>query len=218
MFDPAESDRPAYGERVTGPGSVGPDGSVGPSGSFAPGSSIGPDGSITPPASSTVPVWPQPGPAGSLPPGAVPPEHVVRGLLLSLLVIPVGATLWVLLWNLGFIASIVAFAIAWGATWLYRRGSGGRITRASFWALLGVVVVAVAVCFLATLASDLVPEIGLPVLTALTTADFWAVYWDNVFNNPQLWASYAPDLLMSVLFAGIGCFGTFRALAREARS
>ena len=51
-------------------------------------------------------------------------ENVGRGVLFSLLAIPVGVAAAVLIWQLGFIASITSFAIAAGAAWLYTRGAG----------------------------------------------------------------------------------------------
>lgn len=49
---------------------------------------------------------------------------VTRGLLFSLVVIPLGIIAWLILWNFGFIASVVAWGIAFLASWLYRRGAG----------------------------------------------------------------------------------------------
>ncbi|MEO7016604.1 MAG: hypothetical protein ABI130_05820 [Leifsonia sp.] len=47
---------------------------------------------------------------------------MIRGIALSLLVMPVGVVLWVLIWNVGFIASIVSYGVAFAEVWLYRSG------------------------------------------------------------------------------------------------
>ena len=43
---------------------------------------------------------------------AQPPENVLRGFLLALLALPAGVIVFTLIWNLGFIASIVGFGVA----------------------------------------------------------------------------------------------------------
>ncbi len=50
-------------------------------------------------------------------------ESTVRGTVFALAVIPVGVGLWLVLWNLGWMASIVAFVTAAGAARLYLAGS-----------------------------------------------------------------------------------------------
>jgi hypothetical protein len=146
-----------------------------------------------------------------------PTESVVRGLMLALLVIPVGATAWVLLWNFGFVASIVSFGIAWGAVRLYRVGSGGAVTRGAFWGIIVIIVVALAVSMLAAIANDLISATGLGMTAALTSDGFWTLYWHNIFGNGRMWAAYLPSILMMILFGALGCFNTIRRLARESR-
>ena len=161
------------------------------------------------------------GPAGqTLPTAPVPTqsEQVIRGILLALVVIPVGVVVWVLLWRIGFIASIVSFGVAWGALKLYRIGSGTKVSRGAFWALIGIIVVTIALSFLAAIASDLITVTGLTFGQAMTSDRFWSAYWNNVFDNPKLWATYAPQLLFAVAFAALGCYRTVIRMAREARS
>jgi len=43
---------------------------------------------------------------------SLPSENVPRGTLLTLLIIPAGILAWVLLWQFGLVASIVAFGVA----------------------------------------------------------------------------------------------------------
>ena len=60
---------------------------------------------------------------------SLPSENVQRGVIFALIVLPLGIVAWDILWSVGFVASIVAFGVAWAAVRLYRIGSGGRITR-----------------------------------------------------------------------------------------
>lgn len=167
---------------------------------------------------SDLPAMVAPSGATAISPLVAPPtEGVLRGLVLALLVIPVGATAWVLLWNFGFVASIVSFGIAWGAVRLYRIGSGGAVSRGAFWGIVGIIVVALAVSMLAAIASDLISATGLGMTAALTSDDFWSLYWHNVFGNGRMWAAYLPSILMMIVFGALGCFNTIRRLARESR-
>jgi hypothetical protein len=72
------------------------------------------------------------------------PENVLGGALLALLAIPVGVIALTLLWSIGFIASIVGFLVAFSAFWLYRRGSGGTISRVGAWTITAIVVFTLA--------------------------------------------------------------------------
>lgn len=145
-------------------------------------------------------------------------ERVVRGILLSLLVVPVGVVAWVALWNAGFVASIVSFGVAFAATWLYRVGSrGARVTRGAFWALVGIIAATVVISFIAGMFTDLVGEAGQTFGEAIVSPALWSTFWNNVFTNPVLWQAYGPQFLVALLFAALGCFSTIRRLAREAR-
>ncbi len=172
-------------------------------------------------SSPSAPSAPSPdsGHGALLAPAATLSERTIRGILLSLVVIPVGVVAWVLLWNAGFIASIVSFGVAFAAVWLYRVGSSrARVTRLAFWSLIGVIAVTVFLSFLAGIFADVVTATGVTWNEALTNPAFWATYWDNIFNNPTMWNAYAPQLLLALAFAALGCFGTIRRLARESKA
>jgi len=133
-------------------------------------------------------------------------ENVVRGGMLALIVIPVGVVVWVLIWSIGVVASIVAYGIAFAAVWLYRRGSGGIVTRAGAWTVTAVVVVTLLLGF----------WLGLAVNYAggLKHLDY--------FNNPQFWTLFQTNFgalvqqnLVGLLLAiAIGAAGTIRVLGR----
>jgi hypothetical protein len=83
-------------------------------------------------------------PAPSTSPSSLPSENFQRGVIFALIVLPLGILAWDVLWSVGFVASIVAFGVAWGAVRLYRIGSGGRITRNGAIAVTAITVVTLA--------------------------------------------------------------------------
>lgn len=166
-------------------------------------------------ASAVIPPTQSPAPAPAAP--SLPEERPLRGLLFTLPVIPVGFVAWVLLWQLGFIASIVAFGVAMATVFLYRKGSGGRVGRAGLGVIAGITLLTLALSFLGGIAYDLAQFMSLPFPGALLDGEFWDTFWLNVFGNGDLWAQYVPDLLFAILFAALGTFSVFRRLAREAR-
>ena len=145
------------------------------------------------------------------------PGSVGRGVLLAFLVVPVGIAAWVALWNAGFVASIVAFGIAWGALFLYRLGSRARVTVGAFWALIGITVLTLGLVFLAGIAFDAFAAFDLDPLSSIVSPDFWAGFF-RLLSQPKVWESYAPSLGLAILFGTLGCFGTFRRMRAEPRA
>jgi hypothetical protein len=145
-----------------------------------------------------------------------PNEVNRKGLLLALLAIPIGIVLWVILWNFGFIASIVSFAIAWLAVYFYKLGSKQNVSRKAAPYLLAIVLVGVALAFLSGIALDAlrayIQDTDLSDLDALFMADYWAFFFENLFTNGELWSIYAVDLVISVAFGILGCFGIIKSL------
>lgn len=142
-------------------------------------------------------------------------ENVVRGVLLSLLAVVAGIVAWVALWQFGFIASIVAFLIAWLAVKLYTYGAGG-ISRRTAPIVLVVILVGIILAFLAGIVSDAlqvyIEGSSLSRLGTLFSGDFWAFYFDNIFNNSELWNQYLPDILVSLVFGVLGAFSIVKSL------
>ncbi|HEY7720204.1 MAG TPA: hypothetical protein VIB11_00075 [Pedococcus sp.] len=147
----------------------------------------------------------------------VPPtEAVGRGVLLALLAVPVGVAATVLVWQLGFIASITSFAIAAGASYLYVRGAG-TAPRAGLVPLILVILTGVVLSFLAVVAADAVAyyntpegaELGWPSATSFVLAHLF---------DPSVLGSYGSELAMFGVFAVLGTFGTLRRLLAGRRS
>ena len=145
-------------------------------------------------------------------------ERVGRGIALALLIIPAGVIVWTVLWNIGFIASIVTWGVAIGAVWLYRVGSKARVTRGAFWGIIAIVAVTIVLSLLAGIFADLVAVLKIPLGDALTDGRVWSLFWDNLFTNGDMWQSYLPSVLLALLFAVLGCFTTLRRASRESRA
>lgn len=155
---------------------------------------------------------PAPAPA---PAPAQPAELVSRGFLFSLLAIPAGIAVSLVLWQWGFISAIAAFGVVWAALALYRSGSGGIVSRTGFWVVVSVTVVTLVLSFLAGMAWDMATFLELDVPTAFVSSEFWALFQFNLADNPDLWAAYAPDMLISLGLAALGTFSVFRGLAKQ---
>jgi hypothetical protein len=135
-----------------------------------------------------------------------PVENILAGSILALLAIPVGVILLVLLGTIGIVASIVGFAVSFAALWLYRRASGGIISRVGAW----IVTLIVAVSLLLGIWAQLVVTAagGLGHLDRIGLPEFWPI-----FNH-----DFADTLSQSGLFIGLvllfGALGAFRLLRR----
>lgn len=139
-----------------------------------------------------------------------PVEIVPRGILFSLAAIPLGMAASVLIWKLGFIASITSFLIAGVAGWLYVRGAGAA-PRKGWLPLLAVIVGGVAASFFAIVAADLVEAYNTPEGQAAGYPSVVEFVSANLFYGEVL-KSYGTDLVMFLAFAALGVFGTVRRL------
>lgn len=145
-------------------------------------------------------------------------ENVTRGWMLSLLAIPAGIALWVLIWSFGFMASFVAFAIAWLAVYLYVYGAKAPVSRRSAPVLIGVIVVGVVLAFLAGMAVDaalaFVEGTDVGQWAALTMGEFWEFYFINLSSNGEMWAAYGVDIAIAVVFGVLGCYSIVAELLK----
>lgn len=134
------------------------------------------------------------------------PENVIGGALLALLAIPVGVIALTLLWSIGFIASIVGFLVAFSAFWLYRRGSGGVISRVGAWTITAIVVFTLAFGLWCAMVVDYAHGVG--SLSNIGLADFWPQFNHDFPDNVN------TNLLSIVLVFAFGALGAFRILGR----
>jgi hypothetical protein len=138
-----------------------------------------------------------------------------KGLLLALLAIPAGVVAWDILWSFGFIAALVAFGISWAAIKLYVLGAGSQPDKSAAKVLLGIVVVAVVLSFVSGMAMDAQMVYSdtkhVSAVQAFTSADFWSFFVANL-GYADVWGQYTTDILISLVFAVLGAYGTIRDL------
>jgi hypothetical protein len=134
------------------------------------------------------------------------PENVIGGAILALLAIPVGVIALTLLWSIGFIASIVGFLVAFSAFWLYRRGSGGAISRVGAWTITAIVIFTLAFGLWVAMVVDYAHGIG--ELGNIGSPDFWPQFNHDFPDNVN------TNVLSIVLVFAFGALGSFRILGR----
>ena len=178
-----------------------------------------PDSAATP--GSAAPVA---DPGLSLPPEPaplLPPENLVRGLLLSLIALPAGVLVFTLIWNLGFISAIVGFGVAFAAFFLYRHGSGGRVSLRGALVVTLVTVGTLIAAFIFANISDIATvysqESGLSWFEVLASPGFLSLALEIIFS-PEGLAAIGGDAAITLLFGVLGCFTVLRGAFKEARA
>ncbi|MFE4227959.1 hypothetical protein ACFRJ8_08755 [Arthrobacter sp. NPDC056886] len=133
-------------------------------------------------------------------------------------IIPIAVIAWLILWDLGWIASIVAYMAAAGAARLYVLGTGGTISTKGAWVVVGVTVVTLLLSFWGSLLIDAARYLGgAPPLTMLADPQTWELLLYNLGTNRELVDSYAGDFLLALLLSALGCFFTLRRLVVQSR-
>lgn len=127
-----------------------------------------------------------------------------NGLLLALLTIPVGIVLWVTLWNMGFMASLVAFVIAYGAVWLYKTQTGGHVSKPAAYSLIAIIITGVVLSFISGMVADGWAYFSEATEGAtLLSREFLDFISDNL-SSVEIWSAYQNDLILAVVFGLIG--------------
>jgi len=144
-------------------------------------------------------------------------ENVPRGTLFALLVLPAGIALWLIIWNFGFIASVVPFAIAVGAGWLYKLGAGRVMSTQGVWRVIVITVVTIVAAIVAGYAWDVASVVqaqsGLSWAAFAFTPEFWQDVFAWMFNSANTFS-----LLLALVFGAIGCFSTLRMIRQAAKA
>lgn len=135
-----------------------------------------------------------------------PIENVLGGGLLALLAIPVGVIILTLIASIGVFASIVGFIIAFSSVWLYRRGSGGIISRTGAWIVTAIVLVTLLLGIWVTEVVGFARGIG--HLGNIGLPEFWPQF------NHEFPSLLGQDALFIVLVLVFGAVGAFRTLGR----
>jgi hypothetical protein len=150
-------------------------------------------------------------------PSPSPVEHVGRGAVAALLVVPLGVTAWVLIANVGIFVSIISFAVAWGAFSLYRLGAGGVISRKGAVVVtiitLGTVLLSIFATIVAEVAIGLGKIAGVSPFAALLDDQFWPTF-NHLMAVPEVQSGLVPDVLIGLAIGILGCFSTLRNALR----
>ena len=145
-------------------------------------------------------------------------ENIINGVMLSLVAIPVGIAIWLFLWNFGFISSIAAFAIAYLAGKLYKKGAG-TITKKSIKYISAVTIIGIILAFFSGMIADALVEYAnlgkvQPDLVDLLSLNFWLFVGDNI-TTVQLWSAYAVEIVITIVFAAMGAGTTIYDIHKE---
>lgn len=138
-----------------------------------------------------------------------------RGALFALPGPIIGIAAWILLWDMSIIASVSSFLLAWLTVRLFKKGAGGIDVKSLY-----IILPYIAFGALAAFSGGMVAD-GLRVFiehvdsstpdwfTLLDSANFWDFMWANA-STLEFWQGYGGDILVSVVFIGIGTYGSVR--------
>jgi hypothetical protein len=144
-----------------------------------------------------------------------------KGALLALGGPIVGIILWVVIWQFGFIASTVAFVMAWLTIWLYKKGAGG-VDKKSLEVIIPYIVIGLVLAFIAVFSLDSAyyaqGEVdglkGQDIWQILTSASFWSFNLTSLLS-PYDVGQYAVDIIISAAFGVFGTYSTIKSVREE---
>ena len=149
-------------------------------------------------------------------PSSAPSENLQRGVVFALLALPVGVITWDILWTFGFVASIVAFGVAYLAVRLYRFGSGGRVTRSGAIAIAVITIGTLIVAYISGYAVQIVglysTQFGTSIPESLLAPRFWSIVFASMTTGSAL-----VQLLLAAAFGALGCFSILRNAFMQTR-
>ena len=144
------------------------------------------------------------------------PENIVRGGLFALVAVPVGIVLWVIIWSIGIVSAIVAFAVAAFAAWLYRKGSGGLVSKLGAVVIAGIVLGTILLSFYFGLVSDFAKyageQLGLNPFAAVLDPAFWPNF------NADFGLLLNGNLLNLVFALVLGALGAVSVIRKAYKS
>lgn len=127
----------------------------------------------------------------------------------------IGSVPWIIAYNLGWFVSWLGFLIGVAATYGYKV-LGGRPGKARKWIVLAAVIISVLLSFVIELV-----VISMTGINELISRGYSVSYSDIptyigiLLDDPQFVGRYIRDILIGLLFAGLGCFGIFRNIKQE---
>ncbi len=159
---------------------------------------------------SQAPAWPPARPVRTA-------ENVGRGALFALPALPIGVVLWLVIWNFGWMSSLVTFAAAAMAARFYVMGAGG-LSRKGVWVIATITAATAILSFVAGVWLDAAKYINSQPLSLITSSEPWDLMNYNLANNPNFVKSYMGDFFMALLFGALGCFFTLRRMFAATRN
>lgn len=141
-------------------------------------------------------------------------SQYLRGAFLALAGLFAGLVARLVLWPLGFLASVGAFGMAWAIVWLYRKGASVVDTRARY-IIYWYIAIGLLMTFILMFALDNAENVryelaqfkGQGLFPILASADFWSYAFEKTSAQNIAW--YLIDVLLSV---GFSIWGARRAL------
>jgi len=140
---------------------------------------------------------------------AEPRERVGMGLLAALVAAIGGVVLTVVVWRLGYVASITSLVLAVGATLLYTKVAGAAPSKGLL-PLIGIILAGVVASFFAVVASDAWTVFDDENLGAVGASRMSFI--SDVIFNAEVLKGYGKDMAMFFVFAVLGIFSTLRRL------
>ena len=136
-----------------------------------------------------------------------------RGVGYLLLMIPLGVAVWLFVWQIGIVTSLVPVGIALGAVYLYRYGSGGSMSGRGLFSVSAVVILTVALGLAGSFVFDAYRNYPLSQSSggvfeqlgvAFGDADFWHWFWLAFVSSSTTWEAWIPNILIALFFAALG--------------
>ncbi|MEI7631884.1 MAG: hypothetical protein WCJ60_01015 [bacterium] len=131
-------------------------------------------------------------------------ENVAKGLLFASLAIPIAVIFVLLLWNMGFMASLTSFALAYLATYLYLIGARHTPLKGAKY-LLFIIMIGIVISFFAIVAADLFKLYGALHTKYEIKISRLEFIQNNIFKLEVL-KYYAKDAGFFLLFAVLGSY------------
>jgi hypothetical protein len=154
---------------------------------------------------------PEPAPAPAAAPAVLPAENLMKGTLFALLIIPAGFFAWGFVAALGSFSWIVGAGIVFGALALYRYGSGGRISFAGAGRVSVIIVVTLALSFIAGFV--------FPGWSYFARAISSGKFFEGLAAVlGRVGGDAAIDIIAVVVFAIIGIVVAFRTAAQQKKT
>lgn len=145
--------------------------------------------------------------AGTVGAPANPSELVGRGLLFAAAAIPIGVLITAVIAKLGFVAAISSLILAGLAAFLYTKGAGTAPYKGAI-PLVGLIVVGLVLSFMSIIAVDAWTYASSPEGASLGMTPGELVR--TALLSPEVYAGYAKEALLFVVFAVLGVFGVIK--------